>query len=254
MRARQMAPVGMAAAPGLCWALCAWEARRARGGAKPYTEALPADDVIGHGLHGDLHMAWLGDSLAAGLGCDHVADTPAHLTARLLERRVSISMLAIPGARVADVAERQLPNLPAGVDLVVLSVGANDVASSASRREYTARLDHLLAELAPTPTVMLSLPDMSMPDRMAQPLRTFAGARGRWFEAGRAAVVLAHPHASSVDVATRPEGVSRQAGRSMLCADRFHPGPLGYRVWAERIAAACEERLGVPEQPLVAAS
>ena len=29
-----------------------------------------------------VRVAWLGDSLAAGLGCDDVTDTPAHLTAR----------------------------------------------------------------------------------------------------------------------------------------------------------------------------
>jgi lysophospholipase L1-like esterase len=29
----------------------------------------------------------------------------------------------------------------------------------------------------------------------------------------------------------------------MLCADRFHPGAEGYRLWAERIANMCSDVL-----------
>lgn len=251
MRARPIAPTGIAttigAAPaltGLLWAVCRWEARRAREGERPYFAALPGSGLVGAGL-GDqpVRITWMGDSLATGLGCDDVADTPAHLTARLLERAVEVDMLAVPGARVAHVLDEQLPLLDRSSDLVVLCVGANDVASAGSRARFAARFDEVLARLAPLTTVALSLPDMSMPDRMAQPLRTIAGARARWFELARAQVAASHPHVTSVDIATRPSGLSRREGRTMLCADRFHPGPHGYRVWAERIAEVCHELL-----------
>ena len=247
MRARTMTPVGIAAAPavtGLCWALCTWEARRARTGAKPYTEALPGSGLVGHGLQGrPVRIAWLGDSLAAGLGCEDVVDTPAHLAARLLERPVEITMLAVPGARAIDVLEKQLPQLPPRADLVVVCVGANDVAGATPRARYASQLDALLHGLAPTPVVLLTLPDMAMPDRLAQPLRSLAGIAARWFDAARASVAAKHPHVTSVDIASRPEGINRRAGRGMLCSDRFHPGPEGYRVWAERIGIACHQIL-----------
>ncbi len=250
MRARPFPPAGIAtvgvapALTGLFWAVCRWEARRAREGERPYLEALPGSGLVGAGL-GDrpVRMTWLGDSLAAGLGCDEVTDTPAHLTARLLERMVDVSMLAVPGARVTHVLEEQLPRLDRTSDLVVMCVGANDVASAGSRRQFAVQIDDVLGQLAPLPTVMLSLPDMSMPDRMAQPLRSIAGARARWFESARAQVAAAHPHVTSVDIATRPPGLSRRAGRTMLSADRFHPGPHGYRIWAERIAGTCHALL-----------
>ena len=257
MRARHLAPLTAALAPAVpgLWALCAWEARRARHGERPYERALPGDAVIGGSLQGRaLRMAWLGDSLATGLGCDHVADTPAHLTARLLERPVEVAMLATPGARVHQVLEEQLPRLDPRTDLVVISVGANDVASSTARSAYAAQLDNLLSWLAPTPVVLLSLPDMAMPDRMAEPLRTLAGARARWFEAARSRVAASHPHVTSVDVARRPEGLTRRAARQLLCADRFHPGAEGYRVWAERIATACHHLLETTPAALAAGS
>ncbi len=244
MRARSIAPVGMAAAPAV-WAVCAWEARRARGGAKPFVEALPGSGLIGGGLGArPIRIAWLGDSLAAGLGCDHITDTPAHLTARLLERPVEVSMFAVPGARVIDVLGRQLPQLDLMVtDLVVICVGANDVASATPRARYAAQLDEVLTRLSPVPVVLLTLPDMAMADRLAQPLRSLAGAGARWFDVARARVASRHAHVVSVDIASRPPGLSRKAGRVMLCADRFHPGPEGYRVWAERIATVCHQIL-----------
>lgn len=245
MRARALAPVGVAA-PAISglWALCAWEARRARSGDRPYTEALDGTARIAAGLGGTpVRIAWIGDSLAAGLGCDDVADTPAHLAARLLERTVDVTVHAVPGAKSSQVLQDQVPLVDPYTDLVVLCVGANDVANSVSRSAYAKHVDQILTALAPVPVVMLSLPDMAMPDRLAEPLRSLAGARARWFEAARAKVAARHDHVMSVDIASRPAGLTRTAGRRMLSADRFHPGAEGYRVWAERIATACHELL-----------
>ena len=247
MRARALvAPVGVVAtaAPAISglWALCAWEARRARGGERPYTEALDGTARIGGGLNGaPLRITWIGDSLAAGLGCDDVADTPAHLSARLLERPVDVTVLAVPGSKASDVIADQLDHVDPYTDVVVLCVGANDVANSVARGVYAAQVNHILTTLAPIPVVMLTLPDISMADRMAEPLRSLAGARGRYFEAARAKVAARHAHVVSVDIASRPAGLTRRAGRSLLCADRFHPGAEGYRVWAERVATTCSE-------------
>jgi len=127
-----------------------------------------------------------------------------------------------------------------------------DVASPTPRQRYAADLDALLSAVAPTPTVVLSLPDMAVADRLAEPLRTLAGLRSRWFESARARVASTHPHVTSVDIASRPPGLSRRAARSMLCTDRFHPGANGYRLWAERIAKACDERLEAADHPVMA--
>ena len=241
---------GIGAAPalgGLCWAVFAWQIRSAKRAPRPYIDALDADGLVGTaGQPGQrpLRVVWLGDSLAAGLGVDAVEDTPARLVSRMLERSIDLTVLAKPGATSGDVLEQQVPALAAiGADLVVLCVGANDVARLSSRSGYALRLDEIVSATAPIPTVVLSLPDMAMPDRMAQPLRSIAGMRARWFEAARARVVARHEHATSVDVASRPAAVTRRAGRNMLCADRFHPGPEAYRIWAERIADTCHRLL-----------
>ena len=62
MRARTIAPVGMVTAPaltGLCWALCTMQARRARAGGRPYTEALSGSGLVGAGLGNQpIRIAW----------------------------------------------------------------------------------------------------------------------------------------------------------------------------------------------------
>jgi lysophospholipase L1-like esterase len=232
---------GAHALGGAIWGLFAFQIHRAKTAPRPYVEALPADGLIGDTGDTPVRVVWVGDSLAAGLGVDVVDDTPAHLVARMLDRPVDLTVLAVPGHTSADVTEHQLPALlERTADVIVLCVGANDVAQMKKRSRYSERLDAILTALAPTPTLVLSTPDMGMPDRLAQPLRGLAARRGRWFERARAKVVARHAHAHSVDVATRPAELSRKAGRAMLCADKFHPGPEAYRIWAERIAERCQ--------------
>jgi lysophospholipase L1-like esterase len=252
------AVAGLGAVPtlgGLFWALFAWQVRSAKRAPRPYVEALDADGLVGstgQPGHRPLKVVWLGDSLAAGLGVDEVDDTPARLVSRMLDRSIDITVLARPGATSDDVIAEQLPELGGlGADLVVLCVGANDVARLSSRSAYATRLDEIVRATEPVPTVVLSLPDMSMPERILQPLRAFVGWRGRWFEAARSRVVARHGHCTSVDVATRPPDISRREGRAMMCSDKFHPGPEGYRIWAERIAAACHQLLEPLPDPAV---
>lgn len=240
------AGIGLGTVPGFggaMWALCAWQAGRATRHPGVAPETVDAAGRVGPETARPAVVTWLGDSLAAGVGVDHVDDTPARTVARMLERSVDVRMLAVPGSRSTDVVEAQLPDLDPSSDLVVVCVGANDVASRTSRRSYSANLNIVLAATAPTPTVVLSFPDVTMADRMGQPLRWFAGLRARYFERARAGVVRRHDHAESVDIATMPDGLSRRAGREMLCADRFHPGPEVYRIWASRIAACAHPML-----------
>ena len=231
---------------GACFAICAVQARRASRHPGVAPTVVATDALVGHGPDSDgvpaLRVTWVGDSLAAGIGADQVDDTPALVVARLLQRPVELRVLAVPGSKAGDVLRDQAPKL-GGDDLVVLSVGANDVASRTSRRRYARELDAILMAAAPTPTVVMSMPDITMADRIGQPLRWLAGLRADYFDAARRRVVDRHPHAVSVDVATMPADLSRAAGRELLCADRFHPGPQVYRIWADRIAAAAHHLL-----------
>ncbi len=239
-------------AGGTCLAMCVVAARRAARHPGVAPSVVAADGLVGaeYGRPGaPLRVTFMGDSLAAGIGADEVHETPAVVVARLLQRPVDLRVLAVPGARSGDVVHEQVPRYTSS-DLVVLSVGANDVASRISRRRYRRNLDAVLAATAPTPTVVMSMPDITMADRIGQPLRWFAGLRARYFDAARRRVTDRHPHAVSADVASMPSDLSRAAGRELLCADRFHPGPQVYRIWAQRITAAARPLLTPDLSPM----
>ena len=255
MRARALAPVGVVAtaAPAISglWALCAWQARRARGGERPYTDALDGTARIGAGLTGaPVRITWIGDSLAAGLGCDDVADTPAHLAARLLERPVDVTMLAVPGSKASDVIEDQLDHVDPSTDLVVLCVGANDVATSVARERvrragrphphragaHPGRDAHAARHLDGRPHGRAA----AQPGRRPWPLLRGRPRQGRRPSRPRRVGRHRQPPA-------RPRAAAPVAGCSR--ADRFHPGAEGYRVWAERIATACSDILDPQRSP-----
>lgn len=246
--------VGIGAGPalgGVTFALCAWQAKRARNHPGVAPEIVTSSGLMGPTTAPPLRVTWLGDSLAAGIGADHVDETPASLVARMLDRPVDLRILAVPGARSVDVLNEQVPQITGDEDLVVVCVGSNDVASRTRRNDYTRQLDAILAATAGSPTIVLSLPDITMADRIGQPLRWLAGLRAGYFEAARSRVARKHEHVASVDIASRPDGISRSVGKEMLCPDRFHPGPLVYRVWAERIAEAGHQLLGTPQPALI---
>lgn len=238
------------AVAALCWA----EIRSAKNGPRPYETAPDGDGHHGPAGEHPLRVLWLGDSLAAGVGVDHRDQLPAAQTAELLGYRCDTTIRAVPGATVADVLTRQaLAINPGDYDTIVVQVGANDVAALTRRAEFRAHYRQLLEHLSPTPVVCVGLPDISTADRLAQPLRAIAGVRGRMLdritreEAGRAG-------AAWVDISTRPAHINLRAARALLSLDRYHPGPAGYRLWAERIAAALRTHLppGDPQPTLAA--
>lgn len=199
-----------------------------------------------------LRVVWLGDSLAAGLGADDPADTPALATAEALRMDCHISVLAVPGAKMADVLDTQIPALVSldapetRPDLVVIAVGANDVSAVTPRADFVADLHHVLTACHPTPVLLLSLPDIGCATRLGQPLRTVAAARARWLDRAQRSTAARFDNVVRVDIASLPPGVTRAQARTMLCADRFHPSGAGYRVWADRIAAAAAGIVGLP--------
>ena len=78
-----------------------------------------------------LRLAVLGDSSAAGLGCQRAEQTPGALLAgglaRELQRRVLLDVQAVVGARARDLDTQVARALARGVDLTVIMIGANDV-------------------------------------------------------------------------------------------------------------------------------
>jgi lysophospholipase L1-like esterase len=182
----------------------------------------------------------LGDSLSCGEGVGVRVPLPLTWTALLAAALPTTTHLPLarPGARIADVRERQLPLASQG-RLVTLLAGLNDVARPGFRA--AAVRDHLLRTVeeitrAGSTLLLGRLHDPTVQLWVPRPLRRHAHARvavvnAAVDEAG------AWPRVRVLDLDAIPE--LREPGA--WAVDRVHPSPAGHAA----IAAAAADVLRV---------
>jgi lysophospholipase L1-like esterase len=93
--------------------------------------------------------------------------------------------------------------------------------------------------------VILGVPDMAAPPRLAQPLRALTGLRGRQL-AAVSREVATEAGAVFVDIAGETGPAIRSDPGRYLAVDRWHPSDDGYALWAaavlEQLVPALERR------------
>jgi len=180
-------------------------------------------------------VVWLGDSTAAGVGASTSAGALVSQVADGLAA-TSVSVLAVSGARVADVLEDQVPKV-AGLEprLILISVGANDTIHLTGRGTFRDTYEKVVRALPNgVPVVLLGVPDMGAIPRFAQPLRAVAGWRGRNVDA-EVRRVAADTGAVYVDIAGPTGPPFRRHPDRYFAADDFHPSDAGYGLWADAV-------------------
>lgn len=186
----------------------------------------------------------LGDSFSCGEGVGVRVEAHRTWVARLARRLPggTLTSLAEPGARFADIRVRQLPAAPAA-DLVTVLAGLNDVArsgfdASKVRADLLAAVDTLTSR--ETPVLLGRLHDPSRPLSLPWPL--YRLVRNRIAQLNAAVdEAAAHPGVLVLDLATVP-ALAEPAGWAV---DRVHPSVAGHAAVADR--AACLLRgLGWP--------
>jgi lysophospholipase L1-like esterase len=177
----------------------------------------------------------LGDSTAAGVGAPYDQGIAVLTTANLAKSRtVTLTNLAVSGAKTGDVLSLQLPAAQrARPDLVLISVGANDVTHltriGSVRASIVRIIDGLRAANANVAIVLTGSPDMGAPPRVPRLLRPVAAWQtrriNRMFEAvAREKKVTFAPIASATGPLFRKD-------HSLFAEDRFHPNARGYATW-----------------------
>lgn len=184
----------------------------------------------------------LGDSTAAGRGCEAgrgvAVPTAERLAAR---RRVIMHNLGRSGARAADVLREQVPRAARlAPDVVLISAGANDAMRGTPLRDLRHELDALLAFLLAQPrppvVVVVSAPEMGSIPRFQQPLRRLIGWRGRLVSRElEAAANRRGAHYAPLD---RLVGPRFYRDRSLFAPDCIHPSTRGYELLAATLAPA----------------
>jgi len=215
------------------------------------TPILPEPPGAREGTQGNgplLRLLILGDSAAAGVGAPSqekglagqlVASLSPHFT-------VSWKLIAKTGATTSDTLRylTRVDNQP--FDVIVTSLGVNDLTTGYQRWTWLRRQTDLISVLKDkfdARLILLSgLPPMHLFPALPQPLRWYMGRGARHFNEGLHELVKSRDdcHVFSVEVSRRMDELAMDS----FATDGFHPGPPFYTAWAEHLAEQIVDRLG----------
>lgn len=177
----------------------------------------------------------LGDSAAAGVG---VEDQRQALVGQLVQdlvqdHRVHWRLEARTGLTSGELLQQlESASWPAA-DLVVLSIGVNDVTAGTSLTRWQANLEGILQQLtgrlACQRVMLTSVPPMHAFPALPQPLRWTLGRRARLLDQRMQSVAARHPRARWLPLTLPMEA-------RYMATDGFHPAADAYQIWA-RMAA-----------------
>ncbi len=227
---------GIGALGALGYALLRAEAviaRRVVG--QPFDGAPDDNGRYGAGAGPPVQLVILGDSSAAGMGCDHRFQTVGAIVAGgisgLTGRPVCLTNRAVVGAQSSDLG-LQLANALEEVprpDVAVIMIGANDVTHRIDRSVAVSHLADTVRRLreAGAQVVVGTCPDLGTIEPIPQPLRLIGRRWSRDLAAAQTvAVVEAGGRTVSLGDLLGPEFAERP--HEMFSQDRFHPSPAGY--------------------------
>jgi len=209
------------------------------------TPRLPEPMGARSGLYGSgpsLNLLILGDSAAAGVG---VATQEQALSGRLVAElgshfRVSWKLIAQTGYKAKDVLAELSTTAAERFDVVVTSIGVNDVTHETNPRQWINR-QVLIVELLRTKfrarhIILSSVPPMHLFPALPQPLRWYLGSRAKCFNSLLQEFVAGCTACEFAETEFPLEP-------SYMATDGFHPGEPAYCLWASHVADIIRNRL-----------
>lgn len=212
----------------------------------PEGEDLDPTGVIGDGGLPPLHIAVLGDSTVTGTGLDDVDDSWPRVVARRLSDRhqVVLRSFAVGGAKSRDVLEDQVPVAEQHrYDLVIISVGSNDILRMVPVWQFERRLDEIVARLKDVSksVILFGVGDLGSIPRLPYPIDRIANRSGHLADWVHRRVAERH-RAAKVDQWTLTTEAFN-SGVHMFSPDLFHPSPEGHLAWADAVMPTVESEL-----------
>ncbi len=209
------------------------------------TPRLPEPPGMRSGLSGSgpaLKVLILGDSAAAGVGASSQQRALSGCLVEALRGHFQVHwrLLAQTGHKAREVLD-QLEQLEAeAFDVVLTSIGVNDVTAGTSLRRWVSQqheLIRILKDKFQAEHILLSsLPPMQHFTALPAPLRGYLGLRARRLAEQLAQLAATEHRCVVIDV-------DFPCAAHFLASDGFHPGEPAYALWAERVAGVIRARL-----------
>ena len=196
----------------------------------------PSTGVVGQGE--ELNLLALGDSIIAGVGTGSVEKSmPVQFAQALAATRKCSVKWRVIGANGADIAElrysiRQLDNQQQA-DVILISIGVNDVTGLSSTRQWRLQVNQLVAELSEkwpqARVIFVGLPPMGKFPLPPQPLRFTLGQRASTLDSIAADIISRQELMLHIPTEINP-------GEQEFCEDGFHPSAESCAYWASELA------------------
>ena len=205
---------------------------RLPGASGPLRGSVPGPDP--------LRLLVVGESTVDGVGAgtheEALTGQLAAALARRLGRGIDWRVAGRTGANARTVRTELLDEAcRERADLVAVALGVNDTIEMRSPTRYRRDLLELVVTarraLGPVPVLLAGVPPLAALPSLPQPLRLVLGLRGEALDAA-AATLADLPGVTHCPV---PRAV---VDPELFAADGFHPGPAGYRLWADKLAEA----------------
>lgn len=212
--------------------------------------------------HKTLNLMIVGDSAAAGVGCQTQTDALAGQLIPALQQQLQTqstevsefsvlnwSLQAKTGHTSFDILRRLyvLPPMPAAIDVMVLNVGVNDTTANVSIAQWQTQLTDIITiakrKFGARHIIFLSVPQMNVMPALPAPLNGFIGAKAARLDAALQDLCIQHSsvHYMAADVVQMANAHHNESGMPlesamMFATDGFHPSPLTYGYWAQQLA------------------
>jgi len=201
----------------------------------------PSVGSIGNGKR--TRLVAIGDSIIAGVGATTLSKALVGQTAAALSSScggcVQWQALGVSGYNSEKILTKLVPKLPdTAVDIIILSVGVNDVTGLTTLRQWRQNLKLLLARLqAHSPSAIVAvagLPPLHGFPLLPQPLRAVFGIRSRSFDDELREIVEGLPNGLYVPLDFDPHP-------SQFAPDGYHPSEASYTEYGLKVAEALIE-------------
>lgn len=193
-----------------------------------------------------LSVLIIGDSAAAGVGASHQQQALSGAVATRLNQHFNLEWrLHARSGLATKGAFRWLDKLPEQhFDVVVISLGVNDIFSPISQRGWLRLqqqfLQQIQSRLQPQLVILTAVPPLEHFSALPQPLRYCMGLRAKLFNQGLMQQVKRNANVMLL-------AIPNENGQLSLAQDGFHPSEASYQIWAEAIASACKKHFNVAE-------
>ena len=213
------------------------QGRRVRRTALELPEAAgPREGTRGSGA--PFHLLVLGDSAGAGVGVGHQdqAITGRLVQALAAQHTVHWRLVASTGHRLSHVVRSAQEAKPQNADLVVMSVGINDVLQGTSPDRWVSGLQQLAevlqARFSPGQVAFSTIPRIQDFPLLPQPLAWYMGLRARRLN------LLTHETLPSLPGYWTAVDLDLPLTSEFLAHDGFHPNETACGLWCEQVLAA----------------